>query len=124
MSTTGPLVCIVDDDASVRRALRRVVQSAGYTVETFASAFEFLDSSLPRQAACIVLDIHLGGMSGLELHERLAADPVAIPILFITAHDDETTREHVRQTGAVCLRKPFDKRTLLDAIERAVSPPP
>jgi len=118
---TMPLISIVDDDLSVRRALRRLVQSAGYIVETFASACEFLASMPSDRTACLVLDIHLGGMSGFELQRRLAADRAAIPIIFITAHDDTATRERVRQSGgAAYLRKPFDKRALLDAIGRAV----
>ena len=116
-----PLISIIDDDLSVRRALRRLVQSAGYAVETFASAPEFVDSIPSGRPACVVLDIHLGGMSGFELQERLAADEVSIPIVFITAHDDAATRERVRQSGvAAYLRKPFDKRALLEAIETAL----
>ena len=116
-----PLISIIDDDLSVRRALRRLVQSAGYPVETFASAPEFVDSIPSGRTACLVLDIHLEGMSGFELQERLAADGVSIPIVFITAHDDAATRERVRQSDvAAYLRKPFDKRALLDAIQKAL----
>ena len=123
MSTALPLISIVDDDVSVRRALRRTVQSAGYPVETFACAVEFLDSVPLRRTACLVLDIHLDGMSGLELRERLVADGVDIPVVFITAHDDAVTRERARGAGAVAyLRKPFDNRVLLDAIKRALHP--
>ena len=118
---TTPLISIVDDDLSVRRALRRLVQGAGYTVETFASAPEFVDSLPSGRTACLVLDIHLGGMSGFELQERLAADGVSIPTVFITAHDDAATRERVRQSGvAGYLRKPFEKQALLDAIKKAL----
>jgi FixJ family two-component response regulator len=121
MPHTMPLVSIVDDDLSVRRALRRLVQSAGYTVGTFASAREFLDSSPSSRTACLVLDIHLDGMSGFELSEQLAEDRTAIPIIFITAHDDALTRERVRRAGvAAYLLKPFDEQALLDAIRSAV----
>ena len=120
MLPTMPLISIVDDDLSVRRALRRLVRSAGYTVETFASAHEFLDS-FPSGTACLVLDIHLEGMSGFELQERMAADPAPIPVIFITAQDDAATRERARQTGASAyLRKPFDEQVLLAAIGRAI----
>ena len=120
-----PLISIIDDDLSVRRALRRLVQSAGYTVETFASAPEFVDSIPSGRPACLVLDIHLEGISGFELQERLAADEVNIPIVFITAHDDAATRERARQSGvAAYLRKPFDKRALLDAIDTALRAAP
>ena len=121
------LVSIVDDDVSVRRALRRLVRSAGYDVETFASAREFLDSKPPGRTACLVLDIHLqsDGMNGFDLHGRLVTDGAAIPTVFITAHDDVATRERVRQAGAVAyLRKPFDKKTLIEAIRTAVGPVP
>ena len=89
----------MDDDLSVRRALRRPVQSAGYTVVTFASAGEFLESPTLAQAACLVLDIALEGMSGFELQERLAADHPSLPIIFITALGEATTRERVRHSG-------------------------
>ena len=123
MPHTMPRISIVDDDLSVRRALRRLVQSAGYTVEAFASAREFLDSSPSGRTACLVLDIHLnGGMSGFELQAQLTADRVAIPIIFITAHDDARTRERVRRAGvAAYLPKPFDEQALLDAIAKAVN---
>ena len=121
MPHTMPLISIVDDDVSVCRALRRLVRSAGYTVETFASAREFLDSSPSGRTACLVLDIHLDGMSGFELSEQLAEDRTAIPIIFITAHDDAPTRERVRRAGvAAYLPKPFDEQVLLDAIRSAV----
>jgi len=121
MSTAAPLISIVDDDVSVRRALRRLVQSGGYAVETFASAPEFYDSVPRGRTACLVLDIHLAGMSGFDLEERLAAERVGIPVIFITAHDDDATRDRVRRSGAAgYLRKPFDKQALLDAIRAAL----
>ena len=125
MDPAAPLVSIVDDDLSVLRALRRLVQSAGYTVTTFASAGEFLDSPALARAACLVLDISLEGMSGFELQERLAADHPSLPIIFITALDDATTRERVGHSGvAAHLRKPFDEDALLDAIRRALGQGP
>lgn len=116
------LVSIVEDDFSVRRALHRLVEAAGYPVETFASAREFLDSSPQGRTACLVLDIHLDGLSGFDLQERLATDrPPRIPIIFITAHDDTATRERVGRSGAVAyLPKPCDEKDLLDAIQKAV----
>ena len=111
-----PVIAIVDDDASVRRSLHRLVQAAGYPAETFASAREFLEW-LPRgRAACLVLDVHMKELSGFELQKRLA-----VPIIFITAHDDATTRERIEKSGASGhLRKPFDEQAVLDAIRRAV----
>ena len=121
MCPSMPLISIVDDDLSVRRALRRLVRSAGYSVETFASAREFLDSLPSGRTACLVLDIHLEGMSGFELQERMATDPAPIPVIFITAQDDAATRERARQTSASAyLRKPFDEQVLLAAIGRAI----
>ena len=118
-----PLISIVDDDLSVRRALCRLLQSAGYSVETFASAGEFLGSSPVGRTACLVLDIRLEGMTGFDLHERLAADRAAIPTIFITAHDDASTRERVQRAGvAAYLPKPFDQSALLAAIQKVVKP--
>ena len=111
-----PVIAIVDDDDSVRRSLLRVVQSAGYAAEGFASARSFLDW-LPRgRAACLLLDVHMSEMSGFDLQDRLA-----VPIIFITAHDDAKTQERIAKSGAVAyLRKPCEKQTVLDAIDRAV----
>lgn len=121
MSRTLTVVSIVDDDPSVRRALRRLVKSAGYIVETFASAREFLDSSPRGRSACLVLDIQMEGMNGFDLQERLAVERSAIPVIFITAHDDPPTRARVRRSGvAAYLPKPLDDLTLLDAIRMAV----
>lgn len=121
MHNVARLISIVDDDLSLCRALGRLVQAAGYSVEMFASAHEFLDSSPSDRTACLVLDIHLNGMSGLDLEERLIAERVAIPIIFITADDDVATRERVRGSGAVgYLAKPFDGQALLDVIGKVV----
>jgi FixJ family two-component response regulator len=121
MSQTAPAIVVIDDDASVRRALQRLLQSAGFMVETFATAREFLDADYWAQTACLVLDIHLPGMSGFELQEYLAVSGVPIPIVFITALDDVSTRERVnRAEGVGYLRKPFDQDTLIEAISRAI----
>jgi FixJ family two-component response regulator len=109
-------VIVVDDDASVRRSLRRLVQSAGYAVETFGSAREFLDWLPGGRAACLVLDVHMKEMSGFDLQERLA-----VPIVFITSHDEAATRARIERSGAAAhLWKPFDDEALLDAIRRVV----
>lgn len=123
MHKPTPMISIVDDDRSVRRALRRLVGSAGYPVETFASAREFLSSTPLTRTACLVLDIYMDGMTGFELQERLAADRIAIPIIFMTAHDDAATRERVSRSGAAgSLGKPFEGQALLDAILRVAGP--
>lgn len=114
--TNVPVIAVVDDDPSVRRALQRLVQAAGYTAETFASAREFLDW-LPRgRAACLVLDVHMDEMSGFELQERLA-----VPVIFITGHDDAATSARIEKSRvAGHLKKPFDEQAVLDTIRRAV----
>jgi FixJ family two-component response regulator len=122
----APVIAIVDNDDSVRRSLLRVVQSAGYAAETFASARAFLDWLPEGRAACLVLDVHMDEMSGFDLHDKLA-----VPIIFITAHDDAVTLERIEKSGASGhLRKPFEEKSILDAIRRAVGvdgtdqPPP
>ena len=122
MPKTTPLVSIVDDDHSVRRALRRLIQFAGFTAETFASGEDFLTSAFLVRTACLVLDIHLnGGMSGFALQTRLVADCVIIPIIFITAHDNVSLRERAEASGAAAyLCKPFNDEVLLDAIRGAL----
>lgn len=122
MTSTG-LIAIVDDDRSILRALHRLVRSHGYTVQTFESAPEFLDSLHRGRPACLLLDVHLEGMSGFDLQERLAADGAGVPIIFITADDDATTRERIEQSGAAGhLWKPVDEQALLHAIRRAIGP--
>jgi len=111
-----PVVAIVDDDASIRRSLLRVVQSAGYRAEAFASAREFLEWLPQNQAACLVLDVKMDEMNGFDLQKRLA-----VPIIFITAQDDGSIRERIEKSGAAGhLLKPFQAQTVLDAIQRAV----
>jgi FixJ family two-component response regulator len=125
MDKPTPLISIVDDDPSVRRALNRLVGSAGYLVETFASAGAFLGSSPSTRTACLVLDIYMEGMTGFELQDKLEADRLAIPIIFMTAHDDPATRERIERSGAAgYLGKPFDGQALLDAILRVAGPAP
>ena len=111
------LVAVVDDDASVRRALRRLLQSAELRVLTYASATEFLDTGVSSAPDCLILDIHLGGMSGLELLSRLRELEHNLPVLIITAHDDAQTREAAAQAGcAAYLRKPLDAKVLLEEV--------
>ncbi len=121
MASTQSLISIVDDDPSVRRAVRRLVRLAGYATETFASGRDFLDSSAVGRTACLILDIQLGGMTGLELQERLVVTHRAMPIIFIAAYHDALTRDRIARSGAAAyLRKPFDERDLLDAIRAVV----
>jgi FixJ family two-component response regulator len=111
-----PIIAIVDDDASVRRSLLRAVESAGYKAETFASAREFLAWLPHGRAACLVLDVQMDELSGFDLYDRLT-----VPIVFITSHDDPATVARIESSNAVGhLRKPFDRTTMLDTIQRAV----
>jgi FixJ family two-component response regulator len=116
----GPVIAIVDDDESVRRSLHRVVESAGYAVETFDSAATYLAWLPHGRAACLVLDVDMNEMSGFELQERLA-----VPVIFITSHEDATTRARMEKSGAAGhLWKPFDRTAILDAIRRVVGTKP
>jgi FixJ family two-component response regulator len=116
-------VFIVDDDASVRKALQRLIRAAGYQVEAFDHAAAYLDCAAPVPArACLVLDIRMPGMSGLDLQRALNGSPRALPIIFITGHGDEDARHQALRAGAVdVLYKPLDEKVLLDAIERALA---
>ena len=114
-------VCVVDDDASLLRALQLLLRAAGFPVVAFGSAEEFLLAVQADPPRCLVLDVHLGRLSGFELHERLTAAGLSIPTIFITAHDDAPTRERARRAGAVgYLRKPFDDNALIASVERAL----
>ena len=113
-------VTVIDDDRAVRKAMGRLLTASGFDVETFASAEEFLACAGSRATTCLILDIHLGGMSGLELQRQLQASHAQLPVIFITALDSEATRQHAMEVGCVAyLRKPFLSHSLLDAIERA-----
>jgi two-component system response regulator FixJ len=114
------LIGIVDDDASVLRALSRLLGGAGFAVKAFSSAEKFLALEHPESIKCLVLDIQMPGLSGFELQERLAETDVSIPIIFITAHDDVLTRERARKGGVAYLPKPFDAHSLLKAIAAAL----
>jgi len=113
-------VALVDDDLSVRRALQRLLVAAGLSVRVFASGQELLESSLPEDASCFLLDVHLPGMSGFEIHDALRERGVRSPVVFMTAHHTETTIERARVAGARYLRKPFDSQELLDALRAAL----
>src|SRR6266702_5290428 len=116
-----PLVSIVDDDVSVRRSTRRLLQSAGLRAEAFASAEEFLNSERAEETACLILDLRMPGMNGLELQRRLAQNRNGIPVIFLSAHASEEDERAALQAGAVqFLRKPISKEALLGAIREAL----
>ncbi|HEX6210919.1 MAG TPA: response regulator [Methylomirabilota bacterium] len=115
-------VAVVDDEASVRTSLRRLLSAFDLDAETFASGQEFLDSLLERSPDCLVLDLQMPGLSGLEVQRRLAADGVRVPTIIITADDAPETRERCLSAGtAAYLCKPFDDRTLLAMVTRLVT---
>ena len=114
-------VFAVDDDESVRLALKRLIRSAGLKVETFASAREFINTGGTRRTGILVLDVRMPEMSGLELQKQLVASGAEIPVIFISAHEDSRAVELALAAGAVAfLYKPFDDQDLLAAIYRAV----
>ena len=120
--TSTPLVSIVDDDESVRESLRGLIRSIGLGVQTFASAEDFSRSEQLENTDCLILDVRMPGMSGLDLQRHLAASERDIPIIFITAHgSDEGTRARALRDGAVAyLIKPFSEDALLDAVDAAL----
>src|SRR3954451_48138 len=108
MTRTRPLVAVVDDDESVRESLPDLLQELGYTARAFSSAEEFLASEALDGSKCLILDIAMPGMSGLDLQSELKRQERMIPIIFITASRNETVRSKVRSDGATeCLYKPF-----------------
>jgi FixJ family two-component response regulator len=122
MQATAPVIFIVDDDPSVRKSLTRVVMSAGYTVEAFASAREFMARAPFVGPCCVVLDVRMPGLTGLDLQSALAGSGHRMPIVFITGHGDISMSVKAMKAGAVdFLTKPFDVASLLEAIHRAVA---
>ena len=115
------IVAVVEDDASYRLALQRLLKSAGFSVQLFESAEEFLNSGQQHETGCLIADIRMPGMSGLDLQARLTADHCPIPIIFITAHGDEQMRLQAMRGGAVkFLGKPFDCAILLESVRVAL----
>jgi FixJ family two-component response regulator len=121
MSAEPSVVFVVDDDVSIREALRNLLRSVGWKVEAFGTAQEFLSSKRADAPACLVLDVRLPGLSGLDLQRQLVEANVQIPIIFITAHGDIQMSVRAMKAGAVeFLTKPFRDQDLLDAVQQAV----
>ena len=117
----APVVFVVDDDASVRKALANLLCSVGVKVQTFRTAQEFLSSERPDSPGCLVLDVRLPGLSGLDLQRQLAEAKIQLPIIFITGHGEIQMSVDAMKAGAVeFLTKPFREQVLLDAIQQAV----
>jgi len=117
-----PIISIVDDDISIRKSLHRLIRSAGLEVLVFASAEEFLNSAHPRKADCLILDVQLPGMSGIELLHHMNNHEYKVPVIFITAHvSDEQARSEAASDWTVAyLIKPFSGEELLDAVNAAL----
>ncbi len=118
---TAPRVYLIDDDASVRKSVTRLLRIAKYQVEAYSSADEFLETGRMAEHGCIVLDLRMPGLSGEGLHDRLRTMKEALPIIIITGHGDAQIRARMMKKGVVAfLAKPFDDQELLDAIEAAL----
>ena len=121
MPTVTPIVFIVDDDVSVRESLELLIQNEGWQAETFASAQEFLDHPRAALPNCLILDVSLPGLNGLELQQRVAAERTDMPIIFITGHGDIPMTVRAMKAGAIeFLTKPFNDEALLNAIRQAL----
>src|SRR5215475_8584373 len=121
MPEDNPCVFVVDDDQSMRESLRNLLRSAGLNVQTFASAHEFLTHQRPTAPSCLVLDVQLPGLSGLELQQELAKDEAPMPIIFITGHGDIPMTVRAMKAGALeFLTKPFRDEDLLNAVAQAM----
>ncbi|HEX7252346.1 MAG TPA: response regulator [Thermoanaerobaculia bacterium] len=118
---SGERILVVEDDRAMREALTRILGVAGFCVSAFPSAEALLESGVSAEAACLVLDIHLPGISGFELHRRITEGNTSVPVIFITGVDDDATREKAARAGAdAYLAKPFPGRSLIDAVTAAL----
>ena len=124
VSKIRPLIAVVDDEESVRIALRRLLRSANLDVETFPSGAEFLDSLKSHQPDCVILDLHMPRVNGFAVQARLAEAGLRLPVVVITGHDSAETHDRALAGGvSAYLRKPVDEQTLLDAITHAIANP-
>jgi FixJ family two-component response regulator len=116
-----PVISIIDDDASIPAGLNNLVRSLGYIVSTFASAAAFLQSAQLHKTCCVIADVRMPGISGVELQSHLRSQGYKVPFIFITAVPDEITRKQALNDGAMCfLTKPFDEETLIKCLNTAV----
>ena len=121
MPKTKPLISVVDDDESMREAIRGLMKSLGYTAEAFASAEEFLNSRKASRTSCLIADVQMPGMTGVELYRHLLASGQTIPTILITAYPDDSVRARALGDGVVCyLSKPFDENDLLTCIKTSL----
>jgi FixJ family two-component response regulator len=117
-------IFVIDDDPGMLRSIERLLKVYGFDVQTFTSAEEFLNDANARDAGCLVLDIHLGGMSGIDLGHKLALSGIAIPVIFITANDSDVVRKAAVEVGCrAYLPKPFSAKELMNAVGKALVGP-
>ena len=117
----GPMISIVDDDEAVRAAMKGLVRSLGYSAATFASAEEYLHSDQANDTSCLITDVQMPGMNGMELQARLIADGRSTKVIFMTGFPDEKVRARVLKAGAIgFLKKPFDDACLIKCLDRAL----
>src|SRR6202021_748903 len=122
LDQTSKLIAIIDDDEAMQDSLRDLLEAAGFAAQSFGSAEEFLKSDLHRKAACLIVDIRMPRMSGLELQVKLKEEECNVPIIFITAHGDARMRIQAMRRGAVeFLAKPFDHQLLLKRVRAALN---
>jgi FixJ family two-component response regulator len=122
IALSKPIISIIDDDGSVRAATHNLVRSLGYVVNTFASAEEFLQSPRLNDTSCVITDIRMPAMSGLDLQAHLLATGYSLPFIFVTAFSVESDRDRAMKAGATCfLSKPFDGETLIKCLEAALA---
>ena len=122
MSKSKQNIVVVDDDAEMNQAIKRLLNAAGFSALTFESAEALLGAGMVASASCLVLDVHLPGLSGFELHRKLREKGFAVPVIFITAYDDPGSRAQARDAGAIgFFTKPFPGQSLLAAILKALS---
>lgn len=115
------MISIVDDDEAVREATKRLVRSLGYSAATFSSAEEFLHSDSVKETSCLITDVRMPGMNGVELQERLNADGRVTKVIFMTGFSEERVRAHALKAGAIgFLKKPFDDACLIECLDRAL----
>jgi FixJ family two-component response regulator len=119
--TNAPIVSIIDDDQDVRHAVQRLIRSRGFATRTFASAEEFLRSPSLHETACVITDIQMPGMTGIDLHDVMLKQGPRLPVIFLTAFPDDRTEKRALQAGALgFLTKPFDAKTLVSLVDAAV----
>ena len=116
------VIAIIDDDASAREATQRLVRSLGHKTQVFSSAEEYLQSEHGRHSCCLITDLHMPGMSGLDLQDRLIADGCRVPIIFVTAYFEEQVEAQAMSAGAFgFLRKPFDDESFVACLDKALN---